>query len=169
MNGVLETVAAALLSLGGGTIIIGAFAQWFGRLWATRLIQNEKQKLDLEIESYRIKLRKSEFIFQKELEASSELVSMICGYLPSYNDPWMDSHDVSSYIASQLDLIESDIRSYIAKHGAIVRKDALEQLLNACSTAGAAKFEVTGPEPPESANQAAEKVLVDRVHDQSAI
>ncbi|UCZ56232.1 hypothetical protein LGV61_10945 [Desulfurispirillum indicum] len=159
-------------------MVIGAFAHWLGKLWATRLIQDEKQKLDLEIESYRVRLKKSEFIFQKEFEAASELVSLIRTYLPSYDAPWMDWHDVCDHIASQLDRIESDIDTYISKHGAITREDVLKHLLEASSKAGTSKFEVTGPEPPASANRAAEeilnalraaeKILVDKVHDQSS-
>jgi len=72
----LEIVLSVLGALGGGAVIIGGFAHWLGNLWAKRLIQGEKAKLDTELESYKVKLKKSEFIFQKEFEAASELVEL---------------------------------------------------------------------------------------------
>lgn len=90
MNEIFKISAAILGSLGGGVLIVGAFANWLGDLWAKRLIQKEKKKLDEEIESYKVKLKKSEFIFQKEFEAASELVGLIRSFLPKYNHPQMD-------------------------------------------------------------------------------
>ncbi len=63
MDDIFKISTAILGSLGGGVLIVGAFTKWLGDLWATRLIQNEKKKLDEEMESYKIKLKKSEFIF----------------------------------------------------------------------------------------------------------
>lgn len=156
---VLEIVSTILLSLGGGAAIVAAFAQWLGKLWATRLIQNEKQKLDLDIESYRVKLRKSEFIFQKEFEAASEIVSLLQGYLPEYDSPMMDWHEVCDNLAYKLEKIEVDIKSFISRHGAILSDDVLSSLHHASAKSGEFKFKIKGPDVPESVNKAAEDVF----------
>lgn len=156
---VLEVVSTILLSFGGGAVIVAAFAQWLGKLWAARLIQNEKQKLDLDIESYRVKLKKSEFIFQKEFEAASEIVSMLQGYLPEYDSPMMDWHEVCDHLAYKLEKIETDVKSFIARHGAILNDDVLSSLHCASGKSGQFKFELDGSDVPASVNRAAEDVF----------
>ena len=86
----LEIVLSVLGALGGGALIIGGFAHWLGNLWAKRLIQEEKAKLDLDIESHKVKLRKSEFLFEKEYEAVSEFVALLRSILPRHSYPDMD-------------------------------------------------------------------------------
>lgn len=154
-----ETVFAALAALGGGALIMAGFAQWLGKLWASKLIQQEKHELDLETESYRMKLKKSSFIFEKEYEAISELLALIGSYLPNYQTPFMDWGDVCADLAGDLEKIEMDIANLVSRHGAIVNKEALRHLHMASAQAGASKFEVDGSGPSDSAIAATEQVL----------
>ena len=87
MDEIFKISAAILGSLGGGVLIVGAFTHWLGNLWAARLIENEKKKLESDLESYKVKLKKSEFLFQKEFEAASEFVAMLQSFLPTYIQP----------------------------------------------------------------------------------
>ncbi len=53
---IISIAATALLSIGGGGIIVFALSNWLGKVWATRLMQNERQKHAEEIENLRSKL-----------------------------------------------------------------------------------------------------------------
>ncbi|EPC3543473.1 hypothetical protein ACRZCT_003096 [Aeromonas hydrophila] len=70
----LEIAGVILGSLGGGAAIIFGFSSWLGKVWANRLMEKEKaehtreleslrNRLTQDTESYKVKLKKSEFIF----------------------------------------------------------------------------------------------------------
>ena len=174
----LEIVLSVLGALGGGAVIVGGFAHWLGSLWAKRLIQDEKAKLDIELESYRMKLRKSEFIFQKEYEAASELVGYIQSILPEHNREDMIWSDACEIIAGNLGAIETSLKVYLGRHGAILTKKAAGNIEECIYLAGSTKHELSGPDVPESAAEAANKIyeklreaeesLVERVRGQSS-
>jgi hypothetical protein len=179
MREIFEISAAILGSLGVGVLIIGAFTKWLGDLWAKRLIQNEKKKLDEEIESYKIKLKKSEFIFQKEFEAASELVALIRSFLPTYSYPQMDWGDACDRIALDFDNIELKLHSYLSKHGAVLKENVVELISSCIAISGENKSEITSPDDvPRIINDAAnnlyeklkkaEKEVLQQVHSQSS-
>ena len=178
MQIIYDLVLPVLASLGGGALIIGGFAHWLGNLWATRLIQNEKNKLDLDIESYKVKLKKSEFLFQKEFEAASEFIAMMGGFTPTHYRPDMDWHDVCDEIAQRFSVIEPRLKDYLSKHGAILKKEAKEALSLCIGIAGENKFNINGPDVPDAINAHAEnlynklkeveKSLLNQVHTQSS-
>lgn len=154
----LEMVLSVLAALGGGAVIIAGFAHWLGNLWAKRLIQNEKSKLDLEIESYKVKLKKSEFIFEKQYEAASELTAMIRKFLPPLRYPEMDWGDACDEIAQDFESIITELERFLSKHGAILDKETRNLLSNSIGLASQAKFDVDGGEVSHQANRAANDV-----------
>ena len=164
MEEILKISAAILGSLGGGVLIIGAFTKWLGELWAKRLIQEEKAKLDLDIESYKVKLRKSEFLFQKEYEAVSEFVALLRSILPRHSYPDMDWYEACDHIAHDFGKIEHKINDYLATHGAVLSDEVVDLLVSAMGIAGETQFEITGPEVPSSANKAA-NTLYEKMHE----
>ncbi len=178
MQIIYDLVLPVLASLGGGALIIGGFAHWLGNLWATRLIQNEKNKLDLDIESYKVKLKKSEFLFQKEFEAASEFIAMMEGFIPTHHRPDMDWHDVCDEIAQRFGVIEPRLKDYLSRHGAILKYEAKESVMLCIRIAGENKFQINGPHVSKAINDAAntlynklkevEKSLLDQVHTQSS-
>jgi hypothetical protein len=153
-----EIVFGVLTSLGGGALIAAGLVHWLGNVWAKRLIQNEKAKLQLDLESYRIKLKKSEFIFQKEYEAASELVAFIQGILPEHNMPNMDFHDACEEMARNLAHIEKDLRKYLGRHGAILTNIAADKIEIGIYLAGSKKHVLTGHDVPDAAVSAAESI-----------
>lgn len=155
----LEIVLSVLGALGGGAVIIGGFAHWLGNLWAKRLIQDEKAKLDTELESYKVKLKKSEFIFQKEFEAASELVAYVQSILPEHYMPDMIWDDACESIAGNLGAIERGLRKYLGKHGAILTDVAANNIEECIYLAGSTKHVITGPDVPESGLKAADKIF----------
>lgn len=178
MDEIFKISAAILSSLGGAVLIVGAFTKWLGDLWAKRLIQNEKKKLDEEMESYKIKLKKSEFIFQKEFEAASELVALIRGFLPTYGHPQMDWYEACDEIAHNFNKIELRLGNYLLKHGAVLKDNVVDLISTCIAIAGENKFEITSPEVLKVANDAAnnlydklkeaEKIVLRQVHSQSS-
>ena len=94
IDDMLSIVAGIIVSLGGGAAIVFGFSSWLGKVWANRLMEVEKAKHVKELERlrnefvqdtehYKIKLKKSEFIFQKEFKAASEFNTLIRNILPT--------------------------------------------------------------------------------------
>ncbi|EEZ5292878.1 hypothetical protein DS967_24100 [Escherichia coli] len=178
MDELFRLSTAILASLGGGAMIIGAFVKWFSDLWAKKIIQDAKKKLDEDIESYKIKLKKSEFLFQKEFEAASELVALIRSFLPTYSHPQMDWYDACDEMAHNFSNIGIALNKYLSKHGAVLNEDAIYCISFCISTTYEHKFSITSPEVPKEANEAAdiiyqklkeaEKIVLQQVHSQSS-
>jgi hypothetical protein len=63
-------VAAIIVSLGGGGVIILGLSNWIGKILADRYVEKLKHEIQQELETHKTRLRKSEFLFQKEFEAA---------------------------------------------------------------------------------------------------
>lgn len=85
-------VAAFIVSLGGGGAIVLGLSNWIGRILADRYVEKLKQEIQQEIESHKTRLRKSEFLFQKEFEAASAFISLRRSLMPKYRFPEMEWH-----------------------------------------------------------------------------
>jgi len=203
MNDLFEIFVVIVGSLGGVGVLVLALSTWLGKVWASRLMNKEKAKFarDLEsiksnytsqlellkssltqdTESYKIKLKKSEFIFEKEYEATSEFVSYKCSLLPTFNRPDMEWEDALGYIAGQFNEIEIFLGSFLAKHGAILSADVKADINKATGIAGSEKFVRTDEGcptyPDEKIGEAndlynlldeIEKRLIKQVHSQSS-
>ena len=186
---VLELSGVILGSLGGAAVIIFGFSIWLGKVWANRLMTKEKaeyaqeleslrNRLTQDTESYKIKLKKSEFLFQKEYEAASEFVALKRSFLPTYSHPDMDWYEACDEIAHDFHKIETAIGAYLSKHGAVLKPEVKELLSHSIGVAGENKFEITSPEVPINANKAADELygklekaeesLLEQVHSQSS-
>jgi hypothetical protein len=51
-----EVAQAILVSLGSGAFIVLAFSSFLGKIWAKRILQNEKQEHDKELSEFKVKL-----------------------------------------------------------------------------------------------------------------
>jgi len=142
---------AILASIGGGVAIVFGFSNWLGKVWANRLMTKEKaeyaqelesfrNRLTQDTESYKIKLKKSELIFEKEFIAASELVAFIRGLLPAYRSEEMDWDDAYNDIASKLENIEAKLDEFLSKHGAVLGSKLLISLRNAVPWQGRVSF-----------------------------
>lgn len=200
LDEIFKAATAILASIGTATLILAGFAAWLGKLWTKRIIQNEKAnldkflqeekakldahfqrekaKLDSLLESHKSKLSKSQFTFQKEFEATSELSVLFSSLLPEHDSPNMGFHDACDEMARRFDQCEKELRSYQGKHGAVLTKEHIDLLSRCIYLAGSNKHSVENGDVPGSANDAAEEIydklkelqnkLVARVYDQVA-
>ncbi|MFA0332417.1 hypothetical protein AB4526_25745 [Vibrio cyclitrophicus] len=188
----LLTLSAAILgSLGGGAAIIFGCSSWLGKVWANRLMEKEKSvhaqdleslrsKLALENESFKIKMKKSELIFQKEYEAASEFLALKQSYLPAYKFAEMEWYNACDEIAQDFDKIEISLNKFLSQHGAVLIPDVREKLSASIGIAGEHKFEAKSRvEVPLHINKIAdglyanlteiENSLLEKVHSQYSI
>lgn len=142
---VLEVVSGVIVSLGGGAAIVAGCSSWIGKVWADKLMEKEKSKFARELEqlkhamlrdaeSYKIKLKKSEFIFQKEYEAASEFSAMLRRLLPKFKHfleqegEWLDDLDKAEARSTD---IEFELTEFLKSHGAIL-DDYIKGEINSC-------------------------------------
>jgi hypothetical protein len=65
---IFGVASAVLASLGGGTLIVWKASDWLGRIWAIRFAQQEKARLDRELEEHKSKLDQAVRAVQTELD-----------------------------------------------------------------------------------------------------
>lgn len=155
---VLELAIAMIVAAGVTSAIVAWALKLVGSTLAKGLVEKFKSDLQRELESYKTKLKKSEFIFQKEYEAASEFMAMKIGFYPSQRYAEMDWTDACEEIAGNLERIEQQLRAFISKHGAIMGKDTLEALIHAEGIAAANKFGGRDLEPSREAVGAADEL-----------
>src|ERR1700760_2789274 len=97
----MDSFANPLISAGVG-LASGVVGGWLNR-W---------------LERYKTKLRKSEFLFQKEFEAASEFLSLRRRLMPRYRFREMDWGDVCEDFALDFEKVEKALTAYMATHGA---------------------------------------------------
>ncbi|NNA55628.1 hypothetical protein [Pseudomonas koreensis] len=142
---VLEVVSGVIISIGGGAAIIGGFSNWLGKVWADRLmeqeksrfakeLEHEKSKLSWELEqlknsilreteSFKIQLKKSEYIFEKEFEAACEFSALLQRLLPKHRhfldaeNEWLE--DLTKVEQRSID-IENELSAFLINYGAIL-------------------------------------------------
>ena len=104
-----EIAGAILVSLGGGGAIVVGLSSWLGKVWANRILENEKSAHSKELESYKsqleVQLAKLEAAQEKALyiskvqydkefciyceiwEAMSECIAVSAGFYSIVNKP----------------------------------------------------------------------------------
>mgnify|MGYP000888408090 FL=1 len=188
LSDIIAISGTILTSIGGGTAIVFGFSSYLGKIWANRLMENEKNQFLRELEtlknsflkdseSHKIKLKKSELIFEKQFEAASELVALYRSFIPDIYAKHMDYEDfLDRYVFSSKE-IEIKLKKYLAQHGAILGDD-VESKLNECLRIAAwNKFEISpdyqpsfeGKDEAEKLYQTlsqAKELMIKKVHEQ---
>ena len=135
------TVAFLIVSfVGGGGIGLG-LSNWIGKMVAERYVERLKHEIQQEIDSHRTRLKKSEFLFQKEFEATSRFMSLRRDLRPTYRFPEMDWHDACLEFADNFDTVEARLKQYIVTHGAALKEPVLERLDRAITRVSWGMFE----------------------------
>lgn len=125
LKSILEIIGTIVGLLGGGAIVVFALSGWLGKVWADRLMQKKlydhekdltaiKDRYQAELERLRVKLKKSEFLFEREFAAASALVEYHEEIMSLSLHPDMHMDDVYEHIACSLGDVELWIKGYVA-------------------------------------------------------
>ena len=133
-------VATLIVSLGGGGAIVLGLSDKIGKILGDRYVEKLKHEIQQELESYKTKLKKSEFLFQKEFEAASQFMSVYRGLRPDYRFPDMDWEDACQDFARNFDKAEKELERYRSTHGAALQQDTLDRLSSAIVKSSWGKF-----------------------------
>src|SRR5208282_3422949 len=152
MKDVLELAASIIASVGGAGAIIFGLSNKLGKIWADRLMEKEKAKYSQELEElksrfvketeqYKVQLKKSEFLFEKQYEAAADISALVRHFYPGFYHPDMDWCEACEDIALSSEAIEKAIDKYLAKHSPVISEQINEQLTKVRNAAGECKFE----------------------------
>ena len=170
LKDIFEIAQAIIFSLGGGSLIVFSLSSWLGKVWAVRILAEEKAKQvkDLEefkkelqnsTEKYKVKLKKSEFIFSKQFEATSTLVAIYRDVSPRFIYPDMDYYDACDQIALNFENIERKLHMFLYIHGAVLSEEVKDLICLCIGLAGEYKFHMDSPEVSFSASAAADALF----------
>ncbi len=67
----IEIASVTLGALGGGAAIIFGFSNWLGKVWANKLMENEKAEHSRELESLRNRLTHDTESYKVKLKSQS--------------------------------------------------------------------------------------------------
>lgn len=150
---ILKLSITMLGSISMAGIIVFACSNWLGKVWANRLMEKEKleysKQLELlknsflkETESYKIKLKKSDYLFEKQFEATSELVALQRSFIPCISFPHMDRGDVLEHYVIFSEEIEKKLTDYLSCYGAVLGEDVEAKISECFGIAGLNKYEI---------------------------
>lgn len=163
---VIEIASAIIAAVGGASILILSFSSWLGKVWADRILSKEKaqqasdleefkNRLLLQSEIHKIRLKKSEVIFAKEIEAASNLVALIRDILPSHTRPDMEWYDACDEIAANFGNIEYILKDFLRNHGAVLSNEIRKLISLSMGISGEHKFNNNSVEISTESNKAA--------------
>jgi hypothetical protein len=170
--GTAETILTVVSALGGSAVIAAAVAAFFGKLFADRSLESHKADLGQETErlkgelakeseTHKLKLKKQELLFQKELEAASDFFALRRKIEPKYRHPDMDWGEALEDVVEAFAKSEDRLQSFAAKYGPVLSEDNRKDLDLATGIASDHKFASAGVgyRDLESAMKIAEKFL----------
>jgi hypothetical protein len=134
LTGVFSVAAAVLLSIGGGAVIVFALSRWLGTVWAGRILEQERQRNQRELEilirrrNVYSKLATSLRVFLRNTDDRNP--DMRQRFLEAYDEPSVWAPDsVMNSVGALLDLIHANT----VKKGS-VDEQALRKAFAECMT-----------------------------------
>ena len=158
---IAAVIASVIVSIGGAGAIILGFSDWFGKVLAARYIESVKHDIQRDLESFKTKLKKSEFLFEKEFEAASAFIGLRRKSIPNYRHPDMDFHEACEDFALSFSSLEKDLKNYISVHGATLSSVVLDRLSSIIDKAERGQFEVHSDEVSTQGIRLAEEMWED--------
>jgi len=151
---ILKLVAAIFGSIGGAGIIIFALSNWLGKVWAVRLMQNEKAEHDKELEKLRSKLESQ----------NKENVESVRSALAIFKETHLKEHtDKIAIYRSVIDIIAA-ILAELEKTTLGLQAEISKDVLNMFSRDRLRAYGYLGMLSPQSVMDA-QDALVDRLHE----
>ena len=141
-------------------------------------IERLKSEMTRNIESYKIQLKKSEFLFEREYAAALKFTSIVRSIIPRPRWPDMDWDDAMQEVVDAFEQTERCLDAFLTSCGPVLNDDERTLLRSAISTATDGKF--CGRSEGDSAGyQTADSLcskitelesrLIKRVRDQSSL
>ncbi|MCC0035740.1 MAG: hypothetical protein H6887_10815 [Hoeflea sp.] len=179
MDTIFQWLGQFVVTIGGASVLMLGLSNYFGRIFADRFIETKKAELNQELErlrgqlildaeTHRVRLRKSELVFEKEFEAVSKLVSFRRKQMPRHLYPDMDWYEACNIIAENFSAIEDGLRSFIADYGAVLSDTVVDLLSDCIGIAGQNKFEAIDSEQVSTAANKAANDLYDKLTEAEA-
>lgn len=155
-------ISVIITSVGGGTVIAGGVASFF----TTRALETKKAELSRETERlkgdlnnelerlkgeiareteiHKTKMKRIEFIQNKEIEAGLEFMQIAERIHPKPDGLDADFYDACADVARRCVSIKNELDDYIAKNKIFVSSEARSMLSKCSDIAGAYQFEEPG-------------------------
>ena len=155
-------VGQAVLTLAVPTAVLSGLCGWAGGWVKDRQLARYKAKLDRdaavrqaelaattervkselsqETESHKLALKKEELLFNKALDAMSDLSTLRRKIEPGYSHPDMDHMEAMEGVAASLGNTERSLWTYFTKHGHVLPENIRQDLLSVCNWATNHKF-----------------------------
>lgn len=134
-------LAAVFVTMGAAGGLAVGVAKCVAKLMAKTYVEQVKHELRQETESYRTKLRKSEFLFEKEFEAASEFIDLSRRLSPKIQYPEEKWDEAVDRFGRKLEQVEKEIGQYLSVHGAALREPVQSMVRKALDKAEYGKFE----------------------------
>ena len=115
-------------------------------------IERLRSELSRDGESHKMRLKKSEFLFEKEFEAATAFVTLHRGFGPRFSQPDMEWDDACNQIAERFEEIENGLEKFLTIHGAILLPLDRDAIHAAIAIAGQGKFDVIRSSDPVSSD-----------------
>jgi hypothetical protein len=96
--------------------------------------------LGRESDTFRLKLKKQELLFDKELTATREFMKLNHSIWPTYSNPGIEWEEATTKAAQDLSKTEKLLADFIVTHGAFLGDEALADLVTLRETASIYKF-----------------------------
>lgn len=107
-------------------------------------IERLRSELTHAVESHKARLKKSDFLFQKEFEAASAFTAFFRSFSPKADRPDMDWYEACEVIASDFGKTEKSLEAFLATHGAVLLPKQRESLDKALALLSNGKFAMEG-------------------------
>ena len=101
------------------------FFKWIGERFAALGLEREKRKSQQQVESHKAELKKSEFLYPKEVEAAEEFIALHSGLRPRYRFPEMEWDDACEDFALDFEEVEERLEQYKVDYGAVLQSGTL--------------------------------------------
>jgi hypothetical protein len=161
---VVDVGSGLLALLGGGSIVLVAVCAYVSKIVADRSIEKHKATLSRELErlkgelaketeTHKLRLKKAEILFDRELEATSDFSVLYRRILPSYSRPDMEWEDACSIVAGRFASIENDLTAYMTRHGPVVTSALRDKVTHCITLAAHNKFAIHDVPEVDLANE----------------
>ena len=120
------------------------FFKWIGKIFTDWGLEREKRRSQQQVESHKAELKKSEFLYPKEVEAAEEFIALHSDLRPRYRFPEMEWEDACEEFALDFEEVEERLEQYKVDYGAVLPPGTFDRLSRAITNASLGQIEVEG-------------------------